>query len=86
MPSAGTRSWPRSTSPVAFARLLDGAVANGGLEEIVDTETEAALLLTVVDGLVVQALALPQADRQGLVTHSLDTHLDRLSPADVVDA
>jgi AcrR family transcriptional regulator len=63
---------------VAFARLLDGAVADGELEEVVDTETEAALLLAIVDGLVVQALALPEADRQALVTHSLDTHLDRL--------
>ena len=63
---------------VAFARLLDGAVAGGELKEVADTETESALLLAVVDGLVVQALALPEAGRQDLVRHSLDTHLDRL--------
>ncbi|HEY0473087.1 MAG TPA: TetR/AcrR family transcriptional regulator [Kribbella sp.] len=63
---------------VAFARLLDAAAAGGQLAEVVDTESEAALLLAVVDGLVVQALALPAAARTAFVVQSLDTHLGRL--------
>lgn len=63
---------------VAFARLLDTAAAAGDLPEVTDTETEAGLLLAVVDGLVVQALALPETARAPFLTHALDTHLDRL--------
>jgi len=36
------------------------------------------LLLAVVDGLVIQALALPETERAEFVTFSLDTHLARL--------
>ncbi|GAA1618619.1 TetR/AcrR family transcriptional regulator [Kribbella alba] len=63
---------------VAFARLLDAAVAEGQLTEVVDTESEAALLLAVVDGLVMQALALPSPARRAFLAQSLDTHLGRL--------
>ncbi|WP_133805112.1 TetR/AcrR family transcriptional regulator [Kribbella caucasensis] len=62
----------------AFARLLDAAIADGELAEVADTEAEAALLLAVVDGLVIQALALPETERAEFVTFSLDTHLARL--------
>jgi AcrR family transcriptional regulator len=62
----------------AFARLLDAAIADGELAEVADTEAEAALLLAVVDGLVIQALALPETERAGFVAFSLDTHLARL--------
>ena len=62
----------------AFARLLDAAAAEGQLPEVADTETEAALLLAVVDGLVVQGLALPEDLRAKFLSDSLDTHLNRL--------
>jgi hypothetical protein len=63
---------------VAFARLLDAAAAEGDLPEVTDTETEAGLLLAVVDGLVVQALALTEPARARFLTESLDAHLSRL--------
>lgn len=63
---------------IAIARLLDAAAAEGDLPEVTDTETESALLLAVVDGLVVQALAMPDALRPAFLTGSLDTHLGRL--------
>jgi AcrR family transcriptional regulator len=61
-----------------FAGLLRQAQAAGELEMHVDVETEAALLLAVVDGLVLQALARPTADRAELLTHELKTYLSRL--------
>ncbi|WP_132288537.1 TetR/AcrR family transcriptional regulator [Kribbella sp. VKM Ac-2568] len=63
---------------VAFARLLDAAAADGELPEVSDTEAEAALLLAVVDGLVVQGLALPEYARSHFLATSLDAHLTRL--------
>ncbi|ONI67619.1 hypothetical protein BWI15_31445 [Kribbella sp. ALI-6-A] len=63
---------------VAFARLLDAAIADGDLAEVADTETEAALLLAVLDGLVVQGLTLPAEQRAPFVTQSLNAHLGRL--------
>jgi AcrR family transcriptional regulator len=66
---------------IALARLLDAAAAEGDLPEVTDTETEAALLLAVLDGLVVQALAMPEPDRPAFLAESLDAHLTRLFPA-----
>jgi AcrR family transcriptional regulator len=66
---------------IAFARLLDAAVAEGRLADVIDTESEAALLLAVVDGLVVQALALPARTRPTFLAQSLDTHLGHLFQA-----
>ncbi|TWD80790.1 TetR family transcriptional regulator [Kribbella amoyensis] len=63
---------------IAFARLLDAAVADGDLAEVDDTETEAAVLLAVLDGLVIQGLTLPGAERPAFLTRSLDAHLGRL--------
>jgi AcrR family transcriptional regulator len=63
---------------VAFARLLDAAIAEGYLAEVTDTETEAAVLLAVIDGLMVQGLSLPPADRATFLSQSLDSHLSRL--------
>ena len=63
---------------IALARLLDAAVADGDLEEVVDTETEAAVLLAVVDGLVLQGLAMPPAGRAEFLSEGLDAHLSRL--------
>ncbi|WP_169501814.1 TetR/AcrR family transcriptional regulator [Kribbella catacumbae] len=66
---------------IAFARLLDAAAAEGELPDVTDTETEAALLLAVVDGLVVQGLALPEDLRPSFLSDSLDAHLGRLFTA-----
>ncbi|WP_344211105.1 TetR/AcrR family transcriptional regulator [Kribbella sancticallisti] len=63
---------------VAFARLLDAAAAEGDLPDVTDTETEAGLLLAVIDGLVIQALALAEPLRPHFLTVSLETHLARL--------
>lgn len=63
---------------IALARLLDAAAAEGELPEVTDTETEAALLLAVIDGLVVQSLAMPEDTRPPFLAESLDTHLARL--------
>lgn len=63
---------------IALARLLDAAVAEGSLRDVTDTETEAALLLAVLDGLVVQALAMPAELRPPFLSDSLDAHLGRL--------
>jgi AcrR family transcriptional regulator len=63
---------------VAFARLLDAAIADGHLAEVTDTETEAGLLLAVLDGLVMQGLTLPVDDRNAFLTQSLNAHLGRL--------
>ncbi|MEU4390782.1 TetR/AcrR family transcriptional regulator [Kribbella sp. NPDC023855] len=62
----------------ALARALDAAAAAGELPEVTDTETEAAVLLAVVDGLTIQALALPAQARPGFIAGSLDAHLNRL--------
>jgi AcrR family transcriptional regulator len=61
-----------------FAGLLGQAQAAGELEPGVDVEVEAALLLAVVDGLALQALALPAAQRADFLSRGLDTHLSRL--------
>ncbi|MDX6264451.1 MAG: hypothetical protein QOH84_6139 [Kribbellaceae bacterium] len=66
---------------IALARLLDAAAVEGDLPEVTDTETEAALLLAVMDGLVVQALAMPEERRPPFLTESLDAHLARLFTA-----
>lgn len=63
---------------VAFARLLDAAAAEGDLPDVTDTETEAGLLLAVVDGLVIQALTLTEPLRTKFLSTSLDAHLTRL--------
>jgi AcrR family transcriptional regulator len=63
---------------VAFARLLDAAIADGHLAEVTDTETEAGLLLAVLDGLVMQGLTLPVDVRNAFLTQSLNAHLGRL--------
>lgn len=61
-----------------FADVLSEARAGGELGAGVDVEVEAALLLAVVDGLVLQALALPADARAELLLTGIDTHLDRL--------
>lgn len=61
-----------------FAAMLRAAQSDGELPAGLDAELEAALLLAVVDGLVVQALALPPAHRAPLLDAALDAHLDRL--------
>lgn len=66
---------------IAFARLLDAAAAEGELPEVTDTETEAAVLLAIVDGLVIQGLALPEELRPNFLSDSLDAHLNRLFTA-----
>ncbi|GAA1538159.1 TetR/AcrR family transcriptional regulator [Kribbella lupini] len=63
---------------VAFARLLDTAIADGDLPEMTDTETEAGLLLAVLDGLVIQGLTLPAEERYTYLNQSLNAHLGRL--------
>jgi AcrR family transcriptional regulator len=63
---------------IAFARLLDAAIADGDLAEVTDTETEAALLLAVLDGLVIQGLTASAEQRVPLLKQSLDAHLGRL--------
>jgi AcrR family transcriptional regulator len=62
----------------ALARALDAATAAGELPEVTDTKTEAAVLLAVVDGLTVQALAMPAEARPAFIAGSLDAHLNRL--------
>jgi AcrR family transcriptional regulator len=61
-----------------FAGLLRQARATGELDGDMDVETEAALLLAVVDGLVIQALARPPGERADFLTRGLETHLSRL--------
>jgi AcrR family transcriptional regulator len=61
-----------------FADLLRHAHAAGELDPDVDIESEAALLLAAVDGLVIQALALPTTDRADFLTTGLEAHLSRL--------
>lgn len=63
---------------VTFATLLRHAQANGDLDPSTDPDLEAALLLAVVDGLCLQALALPQAERTTILTDGLNTRLARL--------
>ncbi len=67
-----------SEQRTALARALDAAAAAGELPEVTDTETEAAVLLAVVDGLTVQALAMPAELRPTFLARSLDAHLNRL--------
>lgn len=61
-----------------FAAALRDAQAAGELNPDLDAGIEAALLLAVLDGLVLQALALPADERAELLVTGLDTHLDRL--------
>ncbi|GIL27500.1 TetR/AcrR family transcriptional regulator [Actinocatenispora comari] len=61
-----------------FAELLREAQTSGELPVDRDPDLEAALLLAVVDGLVVQSLALPAERRAALLVAALDTHLNRL--------
>ena len=61
-----------------FAGLRTEVVVRGNLATSVDVDVEAALLLAVVDGLVVQALVLPEAQRADLLIAAIDTHLSRL--------
>jgi len=62
----------------ALARALDAAAAAGELPEATDTKTEAVVLLAVIDGLVIQALAMPAEARPAFLTASIDAHLNRL--------
>ncbi|MBK0869755.1 TetR family transcriptional regulator [Saccharopolyspora sp. HNM0986] len=61
-----------------FAALLTEARTRGELRTDLDIDGEATLLLAVVDGLVVQALTRPPAERADLLVAGLDTHLNRL--------
>ena len=61
-----------------FAGLRTEVVVSGNLATSVDVDVEAALLLAVVDGLVVQSLVLPEAQRADLLIAAIDTHLSRL--------
>jgi AcrR family transcriptional regulator len=61
-----------------FAELLREAQTSGELPADRDPDLESALLLAVVDGLVVQSLALPAERRAALLVAALDTHLNRL--------
>jgi AcrR family transcriptional regulator len=65
-----------------FAELLREAETSGELPAGRDPDLEAALLLAVVDGLVVQSPALPLDQRTQLLVRALDTHLDRLFDGD----
>ena len=60
-----------------FAGLRTEVVVRGNLATSVDVDVEAALLLAVVDGLVVQSLVLPEAQRADLLIAAIDTHLSR---------
>lgn len=61
-----------------LAQFLRTAQDRGELGTHLDAEVEAALLLAVLDGLVVQVLALPAAARADRIVTALDTYLDRL--------
>lgn len=61
-----------------LAEFLRAAQKAGRLDPALDPDVEAALVLAVQDGLVVQALVLPEPERAALVVRSLDTYLDRL--------
>ncbi|HEX6684455.1 MAG TPA: TetR/AcrR family transcriptional regulator [Candidatus Limnocylindrales bacterium] len=61
-----------------LAGFLRDAQRGGDLPGDRDPDLEAALLLAAVDGLVLQALVLPEAARADLVVPGLDIHLDRL--------
>jgi AcrR family transcriptional regulator len=61
-----------------LAMFLRSAQKDGHLDPGRDADLEAALLLAVLDGLVVQALVLPEPDGGDLVTAGLDTYLHRL--------
>jgi AcrR family transcriptional regulator len=67
---AGLKRW--------LADFLRAAQQSGDLDPALDPAVEAALVLAVQDGLVVQALVLPEQDRAALVVTGLDTYLDRL--------
>ncbi|MEV0564491.1 TetR/AcrR family transcriptional regulator [Dactylosporangium sp. NPDC050588] len=61
-----------------LAGFLGEAQRAGALDPALDPDIEAALILAVQDGLVVQALVLPEQERAALVVAAMDTYLDRL--------
>jgi AcrR family transcriptional regulator len=61
-----------------LAQFLRAAQEAGDLDPGLDPDVEAALVLAVQDGLVVQALVLPEPERAALAVSGLDTYLDRL--------
>jgi AcrR family transcriptional regulator len=61
-----------------LGEFLRAAQHRGALAAGLDPDLEAALLLAVLDGLVVQALVLPEPARAGLAVAGIDTYLDRL--------
>ncbi|MGI5175714.1 TetR/AcrR family transcriptional regulator [Dactylosporangium sp. CA-152071] len=61
-----------------LAGFLGEAQRTGALDPALDPDIEAALILAVQDGLVVQALVLPEQERAALVVAAMDTYLDRL--------
>jgi hypothetical protein len=61
-----------------LAMFLRQAQKDGHVAPGCDPDIEAALVLAVLDGLVVQALVLPEPDGADLVTAGLDTYLARL--------
>jgi AcrR family transcriptional regulator len=63
-----------------LAGFVQAAQRGGHLPGDRDPDLEAAMLLAVVDGLVLQALVLPEHARAGLVVAGLDGYLDRLFP------
>jgi AcrR family transcriptional regulator len=60
------------------AGFLLAAQRGGDLADDLDPDLEAAVLLAVLDGLVVQALVLSEDTRAGLVVAGIDSYLDRL--------
>ena len=61
-----------------LAGFLRAAQREGHLDARLDPDREAALVLAVLDGLVVQALVLPDKERADLVVAAIDTYLGRL--------
>ncbi|MEV4140684.1 TetR/AcrR family transcriptional regulator [Dactylosporangium sp. NPDC049742] len=61
-----------------LAGFLGEAQRADALDPALDPDVEAALILAVQDGLVVQALVLPERERAALVVAAMDTYLDRL--------
>lgn len=63
-----------------FAELLRSAQESGAVAEAADIDAEASLLLAMVDGLVVQALMLPERRRRRFLERGLRAYLSRLLP------
>jgi AcrR family transcriptional regulator len=66
-----------------LGEFLRAAQHRGALASSLDPDLEAALLLAVLDGLVVQALVLPEPARVSLTVAGIDTYLDRLFTGDL---